>query len=617
MPPAMPVVIVAAGVASRLYPYSRERPKTLMELEPERPLILFVLERLRRAGLGPIYVVTRREFAGKLAGRLSGEARVLIVDREEFGNLYTVYTAMKHVKPPFLIAMSDHIFEYELLERLLSYESDRAFTICLDREPPALDAWEGLKVQIEGGRVVAVGKGLESRCGIDTGLIVVREGGAAYIEKVIRERGPHAAIGDALDLAANRNDIDFVDVTGLLWKDVDTPEDLLEARRLYSLIALRELEKASAEPATKLVVRPLSRRLALRVAPGARGEAAARLALAELALAALVVALLAADALWLPALLALSYAALLLADVRKLLVRLCGEEGALGVLSTSSAIVYEAALLAGLAGRWPRGPLIDALTLLALASAATAETARSYALSGGSVAVLADRTLRVLSVGLLLHAPLWPLSLSLWLLSGAGAVLGLRTRASRRPQARRTAVPHLERRATMVEWYVELAVINGLKLTVVLVVLWLTRSALSGLSLSLDRVTVTSDAVISCCWLVAIIYYGYRILAGVRGVVDALSLKLASLLRITESSARSISMNALYLAVSVLVSIFVPPALRGLPAVGELLSAAISVVMLALSMLLLYTLIKELRRTLKGFVRLLVARVAAVVEGGG
>lgn len=613
----MPAVIVAAGVASRLRPYSSGLPKTLMELEPRLPLAKFILDRLRRAGLRPIYVVTRGEFAEKLAEELGGSVRILLVDEKEFGNLYTVYTALKFVKPPFLVAMSDHIFEYAMLERLLKHSSSKAFTLCLDREPPALDAWEGLKVRIEGGRIVAVGKALESRFGIDTGLIVVREGALRYIEKVIEERGPRATIGEALDLAAKQGDLDFVDVTGLLWKDVDTPEDLLEARRLYPVIAVRELDKASVEPVTSLLVRPISRSIALKVNAQSRVEAVVKLAFAEVALAALTLVLAALNAAPLLTL-AFSYAALLLADARELLVSLHGDGGSLKALSLAASAFYDAALLATvawLAQSWLQGPA-QLLALLGLASATVSEAARRFGAAQSPLAAIADRPLLLLSAAFAPFIGQWP-PLLLWLASGIASTASLFTALPRVGVRGAPPAPRVEKQPSPVERCVEIVVVNSLKLAVALALLWLAQHALKGLPLSFGAVALTTDDLFSVCWLVLVIYYGYRILVGVRGLVDVLSAKLSSLLRITESSARGIATSVLYLSISVLALLYVPPVLRSAPSIGAPLSTAAALMLLALVLLLLYGFVKELRRTFKGLIRLLASRVASVVEHGG
>ena len=62
-------------------------------------------------------------------------------------------------------------------------------------------------------------------------------------------------------LRAAENQVGFIDVTGLLWKDVDTPRDLEKARKLYWRILRKELTK----PGDGLVSRYLNRQISSRI----------------------------------------------------------------------------------------------------------------------------------------------------------------------------------------------------------------------------------------------------------------------------------------------------------------------------------------------------------------
>ncbi len=134
------------------------------------------------------------------------------------------------------------------------------------------------------------------------------------MEKVLSEKGPAASIGDALSLAARDGEVDYVDVTGLLWKDVDTAEDLMRARALYRRINVRDRERPTAGPAALLLVRPLSLRLALATPRGAYRAAALLSLVASLALTPLAIA--AQSPLLLPP---LAYALALLTDYSRIL----------------------------------------------------------------------------------------------------------------------------------------------------------------------------------------------------------------------------------------------------------------------------------------------------------
>ncbi|MGQ9479685.1 MAG: NTP transferase domain-containing protein, partial [Thermoproteota archaeon] len=87
---SLPVVIIAAGVASRLKPYSEEVPKCLMELEPDVTILDFILSRVEEIKPSRILIVTRPRFRRMLEERLKGRVEIVETDIEEFGNLYSV-----------------------------------------------------------------------------------------------------------------------------------------------------------------------------------------------------------------------------------------------------------------------------------------------------------------------------------------------------------------------------------------------------------------------------------------------------------------------------------------------------------------------------------------------
>ena len=229
-----PVVIIAAGVASRLKPYSKETHKCLMELEPNVTVLDFILNKLEKINSDRVFIVIRPQFKDAFEERLKGKAELIETDTEEFGNLYSVSLALKRLEEScFLLLMSDHIFEQSVLDKILSSRSQIAFTVCLDRKPSRTDVEEGLKLTLREGAVVYADKKASPRYGIDTGIILSREGSKEYIEKAIENFGPKATIADALNFAATDDEVDYVDVTGKLWKDIDTPEDLVKGREIY------------------------------------------------------------------------------------------------------------------------------------------------------------------------------------------------------------------------------------------------------------------------------------------------------------------------------------------------------------------------------------------------
>ena len=65
-----------------------------------------------------VLAVTRPQFQKAFEERLRGKAELIETDVEEFGNLYSVSLAMKHLDAgSFLLLTSDHIFERSIDQR--------------------------------------------------------------------------------------------------------------------------------------------------------------------------------------------------------------------------------------------------------------------------------------------------------------------------------------------------------------------------------------------------------------------------------------------------------------------------------------------------------------------
>jgi len=263
----MHAVIIAAGKATRMAPHSFITPKSLMEIESGLPIIKFVIEQLRKAGIQDIVVVVRKENSHHFNKITDGFKIVEIDCEEEFGNLYSALVGGRTINDGFLLLMSDHVFEVEMVRRILNKaeKTDKAFVLCLDKEPSLKAAEEGLKILIDGGKVAKTGKDLLPVYGIDTGIIYCGPRAISYLSEVAEKHGKNCSIKDALNLAVEKNDVDFVDVTGLLWQDVDTLEDLEKAREIYWEILRRDITKTSDGIVSRYINRQISSRISIQL----------------------------------------------------------------------------------------------------------------------------------------------------------------------------------------------------------------------------------------------------------------------------------------------------------------------------------------------------------------
>jgi choline kinase len=261
-------VILAAGFATRLKSVTSGIPKTLIELEPGLTVLDYIVNVFREVGVKDVYVVTRSELEQFFRGR--DDVEVLVVDVVEGdGNLWTFYQALKVLKSrgvedDVVLSMSDHIYEIAILRKLVkTAKGSSQIYLCLDRLIRGRDAVEGLKIVVDGSTVVLSGKNIPPYSGIDTGLFYIPRNIYSYVEKVIAEKGRKASLSDLINTLAREGLVGYVDVSGYLWQDIDTPEDVERARKLYWRILARNLVKESDGIVSRYINRKISTKISI------------------------------------------------------------------------------------------------------------------------------------------------------------------------------------------------------------------------------------------------------------------------------------------------------------------------------------------------------------------
>ncbi len=229
-------LILAAGFGSRLHPKTRP-PKPLAKV-----LGLTLAERvvctLMDAGIHR-FLVTLGHEAETVRGHFADIARrrgvtIDFVDAKcwEQGNGASALAAKEHTgEAPFFLVMVDHLFDPKIASALAD-DPPAPGEMCLavDRDKDGIfDLDDVTRVKISGGRIEEIDKTLVDWDAGDTGVMLCTSG--------LFEGLKHAAasnkhgLSDGLRELAVEGRAKTVDVTGLSWLDVDTPESLAEAER--------------------------------------------------------------------------------------------------------------------------------------------------------------------------------------------------------------------------------------------------------------------------------------------------------------------------------------------------------------------------------------------------
>jgi len=233
-------VILMAGQGSRLRGPDDAFLKPFVPVLG-RPLILYTLDVLIRAGIKTVNFVVGYE-SGRMIEQvkqfLPSDLSASFIENRDWQkqNGISLLAAAGHVSKPFLLTMSDHLFDGAVVDRLLDSSEPGFLNIAVDRKLDSIfDLEDAMKVQTCGDRITDIGKNLRHYDAIDTGLFVCPVEIFVYLERAKSgNRRSDCSLADAVQLMAGDNNVRAIDIGDAWWQDVDTPQMLKYAERQMS-----------------------------------------------------------------------------------------------------------------------------------------------------------------------------------------------------------------------------------------------------------------------------------------------------------------------------------------------------------------------------------------------
>jgi choline kinase len=226
-----------AGQGSRLRGENKTFLKPFVPVRG-RPLISYALEALIHGGIKTVNFVVGYE-SERMIARVkqlvpSGLEAFFIENRDwRKQNGISLLSAAGCVCNPFLLTMSDHVFENAIIDRLLDSFAPGFLNVAVDRKVDSIfDLDDAMKVQTRGNRVADIGKDLRDYDAVDIGLFVCPLEIFDYLERAKSGHGgDDCSLADGVRLMARDNKVSPVDIGDCWWQDVDTPQMLQHAER--------------------------------------------------------------------------------------------------------------------------------------------------------------------------------------------------------------------------------------------------------------------------------------------------------------------------------------------------------------------------------------------------
>ena len=237
-------LVLMAGMGTRL---GASAPKPLAQLLG-RPLIWYTFDALVRAGIKRVYAIVGFQKHLVVAGAKSlipKNLDVRFIENRDWRkqNGISVLAAAQQIASPFLLTMSDHLFDQTIVDLTLRNAVSDRLNLAVDRKVDSIvDLDDATKVETRGDRIVAIGKHLERYDAIDTGLFVCPPDIFDYLERV--KSDGDCSLSDGVRAMAEEGKARAIDIGDAWWQDVDTPEMFTAAeRRLAARLRQRDSAK--------------------------------------------------------------------------------------------------------------------------------------------------------------------------------------------------------------------------------------------------------------------------------------------------------------------------------------------------------------------------------------
>jgi 1L-myo-inositol 1-phosphate cytidylyltransferase len=243
-------VILMAGSGSRLRGSDETFLKPFVAVLG-RPLICYTIDALIHAGIKKASLIVGYQSARMIEAvkqLIPSEIETCFIENRHWQkqNGVSLLTAANQVTSPFLLTMSDHLFDRSIVDLLVRDAVLDQLNVAIDRKLNSIfDIDDAMKVQTRGDRILQIGKDLTCYDAIDTGLSVCPLKIFDYLERV--KRDGDCSLADGVRSMASEGKARAVDIGDAWWQDIDTPAMLACAEtQLRSRLARDDIAMANA-----------------------------------------------------------------------------------------------------------------------------------------------------------------------------------------------------------------------------------------------------------------------------------------------------------------------------------------------------------------------------------
>ena len=241
-------VILCAGLGRRMG--NNDVPKQLIKVAG-REILYRTVFLLARKGIKRFLFVVNQHNADPIADfvkNLEIEYALIKNEEPERENGYSLYLAKGNVEGRFVLTMGDHLYSEDFIEEALKGEG-----LMVDKLGLFINREEATKVLCREGLIADIGKEIQEWTGFDTGFFILEEDIFKTAERLVHKR-EKVTLSEIVKEAR----VKCTFISGEFWMDVDTPEDVENARKALVRLSVKDAGDG-------FVARHLNRKVSLAI----------------------------------------------------------------------------------------------------------------------------------------------------------------------------------------------------------------------------------------------------------------------------------------------------------------------------------------------------------------
>ncbi|MGB9719009.1 MAG: bifunctional sugar-1-phosphate nucleotidylyltransferase/acetyltransferase [Candidatus Anstonellales archaeon] len=217
----MKALILAGGEGKRVRPFTHTRPKAMVYVAG-KPLLYWIIEELKKAGINEFYVVVQHH-KEKILEYFNGWKNICFLEQgKEYGTAKAVESAKGKIKGEFIAVAGDHLFSHKIVKELIGRKGKKVAAL---KEHVSTENYGS--VVVREGRIKEVhekSKNAPSNL-VNISMYKFSDEIFSEIEKIKKSKRGEYEITDVLPGAEAVVTKDF-------WMDITWPWDMLKANEV-------------------------------------------------------------------------------------------------------------------------------------------------------------------------------------------------------------------------------------------------------------------------------------------------------------------------------------------------------------------------------------------------